>query len=254
MLAGRPNLTAIPWGAPLDAATALLQPPRGAAPITAAQKEVRRLGWLTALLVTLPVFLQAPWVRVAPALALLFTIPLVGLGVGLSARPSRPSQHWGMLLVGFSGSWLAGCLFWGWCRAHPLWHLPIESLALPLAIAGLGSRWRPAAALYLGSLAGTACTDGVIALSGLMPFWPAVLEAEPMQAAVLLHQAALQVLTPIPLATVLITAAAMLGLCGWLNQQDSALRLMAAALVTTLAVDGLFLVLALLAPGLSGLI
>ena len=60
------------------------------------------LPLLAALLVTLPVFVQAPLVRQQPMLAVLFTFVL--LAVGISKRNS-----WGNLLVGFSGSWLAVC-------------------------------------------------------------------------------------------------------------------------------------------------
>jgi hypothetical protein len=252
LIAGRPSLSAIPLGSPLRATIVTLSRPPQAA--RASSGATPWLESLTALLVTLPVFLQAPWVRVAPGLALLFTIPLLAVGIGLGSRSPARTQGLGMLLVGFSGSWLAGCLFWGWCRMHPLWHLPIEALALPLALTGLGTRWRLAAGFYLGSLAGTACTDGVIALCGLMPLWPAVLGAGPGDAAVLLQQAALQLLSPLPLAAVLCSAALLLALCRRLAGQGDALRLAATALATTLAVDGLFLALALLAPRLSGLI
>ena len=112
------------------------------------------------LMVVLPVFLQAPWVRLHPFSAVLFTAVLVALGVLLNRSPDERQAELGSLLVGFSGSWLAGCLFWGWLRAHPLVHLPIEAFALPLALAGLRSRWKIAAGFYLASLIGTACTDG----------------------------------------------------------------------------------------------
>ena len=104
----------------------------------------------------------------------------------------------GALLIGFSGSWLAGAVFWGWLRLHPLWHLPVEAFALPLAIAGLQGPWRRAGQFYLGALIGTACTDAATALCGLMPLWPQVLQASPSEAPLLLSAAAEQVLQPIP--------------------------------------------------------
>ena len=145
-------------------------------------------------MVVLPVFLQAPWVRLHPFSAVLFTAVLVALGVLLNRSPDERQAELGSLLVGFSGSWLAGCLFWGWLRAHPLVHLPIEAFALPLALAGLRSRWKIAAGFYLASLIGTACTDLMMALTGVMQQWPAVVTAPIGDASLLLHQAGLSLL------------------------------------------------------------
>ena len=209
---------------------------------------------MAVLLVTVPVFIQAPWVRLAPMGAALFTVPLAGLGVLLEQRGRGPLQQLGMMLVGFSGSWLGGSLFWGWCRPHPVFHLPIEAFALPLALAGLNSRWRLAAAFYLASLLGTALTDGVMALSGVMSFWPQVVSASLSEAPLLLHAAAESVLQPLPLAIVLLCGVILLLVCRELWKRGEIARIAAAALATTLAVDGLFLLAALLAPGLSGLI
>lgn len=208
-----------------------------------------------ALLVALPVFLQAPWVRLAPFSAAVFTLPLVLVGVLFEQRRHQGWSTAGALLVGFSGSWLGGCLFWGWCRLHPLWHLPIEAFALPLALAGLKGRWRLAASFYLASLLGTACTDGVMAITGVISHWREVLLAPLDQAAPLLHQAALDVLQPLPLAIVGLAACGLIWLCRhYWSHPDPAWRLAASALATTLCVDGLFLAAALAAPRLSGLI
>lgn len=211
---------------------------------------------LAALLVLLPVFLQAPWVRLQPFSAALFTLPLLLLGLSLERYGRGVWKTSGPLLVGFSGSWLAGCLFWGWCREHPLWHLPIEAFALPLALTGLSGRWRIACSFYLASLLGTACTDAVMALVGVMRLWPAVVQAAPDQAARLLQEAALAVLQPPCLVLVLGVAAALAAGChwAWRDHLDGAWRIAAAALSTTVAVDGLFLGASLLAPKLSGLI
>ena len=205
------------------------------------------LPLLAALLVTLPVFVQAPLVRQQPMLAVLFTFVL--LAVGISKRNS-----WGNLLVGFSGSWLAGCLFWGWLRLHPLWHLPVEAFALPIAVAGLWGPWRIAGQFYLGALIGTACTDAAMAICGVMPLWPEVLAAEPEQARQLLAQAAALVIEPAHFSVVVIFAAAMLLTSRWLWRKGAGCRLVAACLATTLVVDGIFLGLALLIPQFSGLV
>ena len=205
-------------------------------------------------LVSLPVFVQAPWVHAHPLGATLATLPLLasGIGLGLSDNPKR--QQLGSLLVGFAGSWLGGSLFWGWCRLHPLWHLPLEGIALPLALGGLRSRWRLAGAFYLASLLGTAATDAAMALSGVMAHWPLVLAAQGSEALQLLQTAAAAVLSP---ANVLVIAGFGLGLLGlsrWLWTLGGIARISSATLLSTLAVDALFLLLALLAPSLSGLI
>jgi hypothetical protein len=238
-----------------------LAPSQGLSGITALLPGRRlRQGWialpaLAALLVSLPVFLQAPWVRFDPVGSALFTALLVLAGVLLQGQRQEHWRQSGSVLVGFSGSWLAGSLFWGWCRLHPLWHLPIEAFALPLALGGLTmARWRLGCAFYLGSLAGTACTDAVMALTGVMQQWPLVLQASAAQAPLLLQAAALQVLQPLPFTTVLLAAGGLTLLCRRLWSLGPAWRLGAASLLTTLVVDGLFLLAALLAPRLSGLI
>lgn len=202
---------------------------------------------LAALLVSLPVFLQAPLVRQQPALASIFTLLLLAIGI-------LKRGTWGNLIVGFSGSWLAGCVFWGWLRLHPLWHLPVEAFALPIALAGLWGPWRQAGQFYLGALLGTACTDAAMALCGVMPLWPQVLEAEPAAAQQLLAEAAALVLQPSHLLVVTIFAVGMLCFSRWLWLKGQGCRVVAACLATTLLVDGIFLFLALLSPQFSGLV
>jgi hypothetical protein len=212
------------------------------------------LPLVAALLVAVPVFIQAPLVRVAPLAAAALTLPLLATAVLLERFGQGPWQPLGPLLVGFSGSWLAGCLFWGWLRLHPVWHLPLEAFALPLAVAGLGGRWRLAGAFYLASLLGTAATDAAIAASGLMPLWIEVLAAPLSQAPLLLQQAGEMVLHPANLALVVSMAALLLQTCALLWKRGGIARISAATLATTLVVDGLFLAAALVAPQLSGLI
>ena len=193
-------------------------PSRGATPgFFGAWAEATPVGLLlpaiAALLVVLPVFLQAPWVRASPMGATLFTPGLVALGVVLQRRGQGPWGAIGAMLVGFAGSWLGGSLFWGWWRVHPLWHLPIEGFALPLALGGLGSRWRLAGAFYLASLLGTAATDGVMALTGVMHLWPQVVEAPLSEAGLLLQQAGEEVLQPMALALIGLSGTAILAVC-----------------------------------------
>ena len=205
-------------------------------------------------LVAVPVFLQAPLVRAAPLAAALCTVPLVATGVLLERYGQGEWQRLGPLLVGFSGSWLGGCLFWGWFRTHPLCHLPLEAFALPLALAGLGGRWRLAGAFYLASLLGTAATDAVMAAIGVMQFWPQVLQAPLAEAPALLQQAAEATLQPLPLLMILLSAGLLLVMALRLWQRGEVWRVSAAALATTVVVDGVFLASALASPLLSGVI
>ena len=210
-------------------------------------------------MVVLPVFLQAPWVRLNPFSATLFTGVLIAIGLVLHQSRFQTTSDLGSLLVGFSGSWLAGCIFWGWLRAHPVLHLPVEAFAVPVALGGLRGRWRLAATFYLSSLVGTACTDLAMAATGVMRFWPAVVTASLDQAPLLLHQAGLHLLQPLPLITLVMSAVLVLiagrrlNLNGGGFNSDTA-AMASAVLITTLWVDGLFLISALLQPGLSGLI
>lgn len=245
MLGAQPTLLREPRPAPLT----LVAPP---APLKASSDAA--LQRLAALLVTLPVFVQAPLVHAHPLLATLLTVPLLAAGVMLGLSRVSDRARLGALLVGFAGSWLCGSLFWGWCRLHPLWHLPIEALALPLALGGLRSRWRWAGAFYLASLVGTAATDGAMALTGVMPLWPQVVAAAPEAAMQLLQQAASQLLSPFNLGLIGAFAACLGALGVWLWQQQSLGKLAAITVLTTLGVDGIFLLLALGAPGWSGLI
>jgi hypothetical protein len=186
--------------------------------------------------------------------AALFTVVLVAAGLLLERGQHARWQELGALLIGFSGSWLGGALFWGWCRLHPAWHLPIEAFALPLAVAGLRGRWRLACCFYLSSLVGTAATDAAMLLSGVMDLWPQVLSVPLAEAPALLQAAALSTLRPSSLAVVGSSAGVLLALAAWLWNRGPTGRIASITVATTLAVDGLFLAAALSAPRLSGLI
>lgn len=245
-----------------EAPAAQLKSPAGIAeaalsglhPLSSGSRAEAALPGVAALLVVLPVFIQAPWVRFAPMSAALFTVVLLSAGILLERRPQVQISRLGALLVGFAGCWLGGCLFWGWGRLHPLWHLPVEGFALPLALAGLGGRWRLAGSFYLASLLGTAATDLAMACGGVIQLWPQVLSAPMHEAPLLLQAAGRAVLHPLPLGVVALCASLLLGLCSWLGQRGLGGRIAATTLATTLAVDGLFLAAALFAPNLSGLL
>ncbi len=212
-------------------------------------------------MVVLPVFVQAPWVHIYPVSALLFTLVLLALGFSLDQLISKRYMYVGELLVGVSGSWLGGCLFWGWLREFPVWHLPVESIALPLACVGLYTRWRIGASFYLASLLGTAFTDLMILLTGVMKSWPEVVRASLQDAPRLLHLTALELLS-IEKIILLISAALLIALISYLMNKraevDSHFKqtwmVASAALITTLWVDGLFFLTTLIEPQLSGLI
>ena len=59
---------------------------------------------VAAAMVVLPVFLQAPWVRLHPFSAAVFTAVLVAVGVVLGRSADEQRNALGQLLVGFSGS------------------------------------------------------------------------------------------------------------------------------------------------------
>ncbi|HBL00132.1 MAG TPA: DUF3120 domain-containing protein, partial [Microcoleaceae bacterium UBA10368] len=71
----------------------------------------------SAFLVSIPVFVQAPLVRLYPAISLLSTIAWIALSLILIFR--QKTQLWGDLLLGFAGCWLAGSIYWGWFRWEP---------------------------------------------------------------------------------------------------------------------------------------
>jgi hypothetical protein len=87
-----------------------------------------------------------------------------------------------------------------------------------------------------------------------MPSWVVVLQASPGEAGPLLQICAELVITPPALALVTGMAVLLLTLSRRLWGRGEAADVAAATLATTLAVDGVFLAAALLAPRLSGLV
>ena len=212
-------------------------------------------------MVVLPVFLQAPWVHLHPISACLFTFVLLGSGIALVQFAGTKWSHTGSLLVGVSGSWLGGCLFWGWLREYPVMHLPVEAIALPLAFVGLATKWRIGAGFYLSCLLGTAFTDLMMLLTGVMHSWPDVVKASLIDASHLLHETAERLFNPQQIF-LLILAGILIVLISNLMRQRAIMHtpsgstwlVASAALLTTLWVDSLFLITAFLQPRLSGLI
>ena len=212
-------------------------------------------------MVVLPVFVQAPWVHVFPFAAFLFSFAIFFLGFYLLKFSPEKWSALGSLLAGVSWSWLGGCLFWGWFRAHPVWHLPVESIALPIAVTLLQTRWKIGASFYLASLLGTAFTDLMIVLTGVMKAWPEVVEAPFSEATKILTLTAERLFAPFSLIAISFAALLIIGIANWMTQKSKsepeycdAWLVSSAALTTTLWVDGLFFATTLIQPQLSGLI
>ena len=117
------------------------------------------------------------------------------------------------------------------------------------------------AGFYLASLLGTAFTDVMIVLTGVMKSWPQVVEASFSEASEILSLTAEKLFEPFSLIAISIAALLILWLANWMNQKSKseplscdAWLVSSAALTTTLWVDGLFFATTLIQPQLSGLI
>jgi hypothetical protein len=195
------------------------------------------------LLVAVPVFLQAPLVRSAPALSLILTVGLLALSRLLMSKSQ--SQVWGSLIWGFSITWLCGTIYWGWLRAEPIFHLPIESLGLPWAIWAIRrspNHWI-GAWFYLGSLLGTTVTDIYFWLVGVVPHWRSLMQLETDEAATrsILQSAAALVQTEwgILLMTGLGIGLLLIAMRAWRSPKLHFWGF-GGAVFSTLLVDGLF--------------
>ena len=198
--------------------------------------------WAAAVfLVVVPVFFQAPLVRSLPWLSLTMTSAWLLAGISLSSRAG--TRLWGDLLTGFSWTWLAGSLYWGWLRAEPLWHLPIEALGLPIVVGLLAQgHSRVGSYFFLGSLFGTAVTDLYIYWNDLLPMWRQVMIADPDWVPVILQQAAASLQNSVSFSQGLLIALGLLTV-GILPLQSKQLCWWAfsGAVLSTLIVDLLFL-------------
>ena len=210
-----------------------------------------RRAWLVfaaaSFLVSVPVFIQAPLVRQLPLLSLITTIGWVGLAFMLLKRPA--TQVWGDLLLGFSWSWLAGSIYWGWLRTEPLIHLPVEAIGLPFALWGLWrGRGRVGNLFYLGSLFGTALTDVYFYITDLIPHWRQVMRVEPTLATPILQSAIAQVQTPWGISWAVVLGSTLL-IVGFWSMAKGQLHWWAfsGAVLSTILVDSLFWIAASMA-------
>jgi Protein of unknown function (DUF3120) len=198
-------------------------------------------------LVAVPVFFESPLVRNLPWLSLLLTAGWAQLSIWLCAKPK--TQIWGELLTGFTWTWLAGSLYWGWFRWEPMLHLPIEAIALPIAVWGLATNWcKIGNSFYLGSLFGTVITDCYFYITDLMPYWRQLMLAEPDRVQPIFRQAIAQMCTPWGLSWVAGLALLLLIIgCLALRQQKLPWVALSGAVLSTILVDGLFWLAASLA-------
>ena len=211
--------------------------------------------------VILPIFVQAPWVRFEPISALCTTFVILSTGFLLSRKEADKWFIIGSLLLGVSGSWLGGCLFWGWLSAYPILHIPVEAVALPLAMVGLGTKWKIGSSFYISSLFGTAITDLTIFLTGIMDQWKEVITADSDNAPLILQKTSENLIQLKSLSIIILTALLL-----WFISKEvfnsampnstngKALLVSSYVIQTTLIVDGIFIVLAIIQPTLSGLV
>lgn len=194
-------------------------------------------------LVVLPVFFQAPLVRAFPWVSLALTAGWLALGMGLMRHPNR--QVWGDLIIGFSWTWLAGSLYWGWLRWEPVVHLPVEAIGLPIAFVCLRYPWgRVGSYFFLGSLLGTAVTDLYINWMGLFPAWRQIMHVDFDFVPLVLRETAntLQSDLAAGRAVVLVLFLLIAGLLPLVTFRRVDWWAFSGAVLSTLIVDGLFFI------------
>ncbi len=203
----------------------------------------RRAWWVfgaASFLVSVPVFFQAPLVRLFPWISLSLTLFWIVLGLWLYKRPQ--TIWWGDIILGFSWSWLAGSIYWGWMRWDPLIHIPVEAIGVPFAVWFLWRGWgKIGNYFYLGSLLGTAITDLYFYLTSLIPYWRNLMEVDPALASPILKSALAQMQTPWGISWAIVLVNLLLGVSFW-SLQKNQLHWWAfgGAVLSTLVIDSLF--------------
>ena len=219
------------------------------------------LRFWTSFFVILPIFVQAPWVRLEPITALCFTFIILLVAYLLYKKESNKFFIISSLLFGVSGSWLGGCLFWGWLSPFPILHIPVEAVVLPLALIGLGTNLRLGSSFYISSLFGTAVTDITIFSIGIMDQWKQVITADSANAPLILQKTSENLIQIKSLSIIFFVAVIL-----WFISKEifdsatinttngKALLVSSYVIQTTIIVDGIFVLLAILQPTLSGLV
>ena len=211
--------------------------------------------------IILPIFVQAPWVRLEPISALCFTFVILLVAFVLNQKGSNKWFIVSSLLLGVSGSWLGGCLFWGWLSPFPILHIPVEAVVLPLALIGLGTKWKIGSSFYISSLFGTAVTDLTIFLTGIMDQWKEVITADSEKAPIILQTTSENLIQMKSISIIIFIAIILLLISkemmnsASINSVNGKAYLVASYVIqTTLIVDGIFIFLAIIQPNLSGLV
>lgn len=204
---------------------------------------------LSMLLVSGPVFLEAPLVRFFPWVSLALSPLLFWLGKRLLTHAKHSLT--GDLMVGFAWTWLSGSIYWGWFRWEPVIHLPIEAIGLPFALWCIARNWgKVGHFFYLGSLLGTALTDIYFYLTDLMPYWRSLMRVQDQDlAAAIFHNALTQINTPWGLTWASLLAALLLGISfmAILATKELHWWALSGAVLSTIFVDGLFALAAMAA-------
>ena len=202
--------------------------------------QAKRVFFAASFLVSIPVFFQAPIVRLFPWLSLGFTTFWIVLGWLLYQRPQ--TRWWGDILLGFSWSWLAGSIYWGWLRWEPLIHIPVEAIGLPFALLCVWRGWALVGNyFYLGSLLGTAVTDLYFYLTGLIPYWRKLMNVDPTLASPIFHSALDQMQTLWGISWAIVLVNLLLAVSFWsLRKRQLHWWAFAGAVLSTILVDSLF--------------
>jgi hypothetical protein len=101
---------------------------------------------------------------------------------------------------------------------------------------------------YLGSLLGTAITDSYFYLTGLIPYWRQVMAVEPDLVASIFQSAIAQIQNQVGVSWAIILVSLLLGLGTWaLQKNESHWWAFAGAVLSTILVDSVFWLAALLA-------
>ena len=205
-------------------------------------RQAWRVFFTASFLVSVPVFFQAPIVRLYPRVSLALTLFWIGLGWFLHQRPQ--SRWWGDIILGFSWSWLAGSIYWGWLRAEPLIHIPVESIGLPFALWFIWRGWgKIGNFFYLGSLLGTAITDLYFYLTNVVPYWRKLMtvDLEPALASPIFKAALVQVQTAWGISWAIVLVNILLAVSLWsLSKTELHWWAFAGAVLSTILVDSLF--------------
>lgn len=145
-------------------------------------------------------------------------------------------------MIGFTWTWLAGSVYWGWLRWEPFLHLPVEAIGLPFAVWGIArNQGKIGNFFYLGSLLGTVVTDIFFYLVDLIPFWRTLMVSSEAAARPIFQGAIAQIQTPWGISWALILSMLLLGISLLpLRSQTLHWWAFSGAVLSTILVDGLF--------------